>query len=718
MKKKIVLVFIVSSLFLSIKLKADEGMWLPLLISRLNYVDMQKMGCHLTADEIYSANHSSIKDAIVSLNNGDCSGVMVSSEGLLFTAHHCGEDFVQSHSSVEMDYITYGFWARDKIEELRNDKLSATFLVRIEDVSGKILPYVNDNMTEAKRQAVIDSISTVLENAAVKGTTYDGKVLSFFEGNEYYMFVTETYKDVRLVGTPPQAIGDFGADTDNWVWPRHAGEFSIFRVYMSPDGKPASYSKKNIPYKPKHFLPVSLKGAKKDDFAMILGYPYSTDRFMTSYGLKVNADEYNESYIKIHKEILSLIDEDMKASEDVKVKYISKYYNISNYYKYYIGQNEQLKNRNIYDKKVALEKAFTTWYNSDPKLKKKYDSVLSDVAKADEIIGKYTLASTYFEEAIFEGLEIISFANTYEKLYKQLKLGASADSINLLTQSLTYAAKLYFKNYNMATDKKICVAMFEMFFADVPKEFYPDIFETIQKKYKGDIATYVNKMYEQSIFVNKDKIFDFLTKPDYKKLDKDIGYITMESFYKRYYEVLDMYKVSDPLVARAKRLFIEGIMEMNKNKNYYPDANATMRLTYGKVTDYSPNAATKFNYYTTLDELMAKEDPKNSDFTVPDKLKQLYQNKDYGKYTTDGKMHVCFITNNDIAGGVSGSPVINGDGELTGIVFDMNWESTSSDLFFDENYQRTINVDIKYVLFIIDKYAGATNIIKELTLKE
>ncbi len=718
MTKKIILFFMIALSFLTAKVKADEGMWLPLLIDRLNYVDMKKMGCHLTAEEIYSANHSSIKDAIVSLNDGDCTGAMVSSEGLLFTAHHCGEGFIQSHSTVDKDYITYGFWARDKVEELRNDKLSATFLIRIEDVSGKILSYVNDKMTEAQRQAIIDSVSSILEKNAVKETQYSAKVLSFFEGNEYYMFVTETYKDVRLVGTPSEAIGDFGAETDNWMWPRHAGEFSLFRVYTSPTGEPAEYSKKNIPYKPKHFLPVSLKGAKKDDYEMILGYPYTTDRFMTSYGIKVNEDEYNTPYIKIHKEILSLIDEDMKADPDVKIKYISKYFDISNYYKYYQGQNEQLENRKIYDKKVALEKAFTNWYNSDPKLKEKYDSVLSDLAKANENIGKYTKTTTYYEEAIFEGLEIISFTKTYEDLYKQLKTNANNDSINLMTQRLTYAAKLYFKNYNMATDKKICLAMFDMFFTDVPKDFYPDIYASIQKKYKGDITAYVNEIYDKSIFASKDKILDFLVKPDYKKLDKDIGYVTMESFYKQYHELLDLYKASDPLMAKAKRLFLEGVMKMNKSKKYYPDANETMRLTYGKVDDYSPNPTTKLNYYTTLDELMAKEDPKNPEFTVPDKLKQLYQSKDYGKYTTDGKMHVCFITNNDIAGGVSGSPVINGDGELTGIVFDMNWESTSSDLFFDENYQRTINVDIKYVLFIIDKYAGATNIINELTLKE
>jgi Peptidase S46 len=718
MNKKILLVFLVSSLFLSLKVKADEGMWLPLLINRLNYVDMQKMGCHLTAEEIYSANNSSLKDAIVSFNNGGCSGVMVSAEGLFFTAHHCGEGYIQSHSSVDKDYLANGFWAMEKAEELRNDKISATFLIRIEDVTGKILPYVNDKMPETQRQAIIDSISTALEKTAIKGTTYNGKVLSFFEGNEYYLFVTETYKDVRLVGAPPITIGQFGGDTDNWMWPNEGGDFSLFRVYMSPDGGPADYSKKNIPYKPKHFLPVSIKGIKKDEFAMAMGYPGTTDRFMASYGVKVATDKYNPSIVKIRDKKLSIMTEDMKASPEVNIQYAEKYLNCSNYYKYFIGQTEQLKKLNVYEKKLEIEKAFTTWYNSNPKSKEKYGKALGDLEKAWDNVGKYTIPYMYYREAIIRGIEIIKYANTYEELYKQSKLNVDEEAMTRLSQSLTYNAKIFFKSYNMPTDKKICLAMLNMFYADVPKEFHPDIYATIQRKYKNDVGAFVNELYDQSIFASKDKILDFLITPDYKKLDKDPGWIAMESFYNKYEEISVAYNNARLELIKGNRLFVEGIMEMNKDKKYYPNANNTMRLTYGKVTDYNPNSTTNLNYFTTLDELIAKEDPKNPDFIVPSKLKLLYQNKDYGKYATDGKIHTCFITNDDITGGVSGGAVIDGDGNLIGIVFDLNMESTGATISFDANYQRTICLDIKYALFLIDKYGGATNIIKELTLKE
>lgn len=718
MAKKIFLILFVSSLCFNLKVKADEGMWLPLLVERLNYVDMQKMGCKLTAEEIYSINNSSLKDAIVSINNGSCSGEMVSDEGLLLTNHHCAYNYIQSHSTVEKDYLTNGFWAMDKNEELRNDKLTVSFLIKVEDVSGKILPYITDKMSETERAAIVDSISSTLEKAAIKGTLYTAKVLPFFDGNEYYIFVTETYKDVRLVGAPPESIGKFGSDADNWMWPRQTGDFSLFRVYMSPEGDPAEYSKKNVPYKPKKYLSISLKGIQKDEFAMVLGYPGTTDRFITSYGVKLALDKYNPSIVKIREKRLSLMTDDMKASDEVKIQYAAKYATAANYYKYYIGQSEQLEKLKIYDKKLAIEKAFTTWYSADAKLKEKYGNALSDIEKAYETVGKYTIPYIYYKEAIIRGIEIFSYANTYEELYKQMKLAVDEEAINKLTQSLTYAAKLYFKNYNMETDKKICQALLEMFYEDVPKDYHPDVFTTIQKKYKGEISSYVDELFSKSIFASKDKILEFLSKPDYKKLDKDIGYLTMISFYNKYKDVTDLYNNAKQELTNGTRLFVAGIMEMNKDKSYYPNANSTMRLTYGKVTDYSPNASTSYSYYTTLDQMIAKEDPKNADFTIPAKLKQLYENKDYGKYATDGKMNVCFITNNDVTGGVSGAPIINGNGELMGVVFDINWEATSVPILFDENYQRTIGVDIKFVLFIIDKYAGASNIIKELDIKE
>lgn len=699
--------------------KADEGVWLPLLIERLNYIDMQKMGLNLTAEEIYSVNHSSIKDAIVSLNNGSCTGEMISAEGLLLTNHHCAYNYIQNHSTVEKDYLTTGFWATDKIEELRNDKLSASFLIRIEDVSGKILPYLNNEMTETERLAAIDSLSSILEKAATTGTNYTAKVSSFFEGNEFYLFVTETYKDVRLVGAPPSAIGNFGAEVDNWMWPRQSGDFALLRVYMSPNGEPAEYSKKNIPYTPKHYLPISLKGIKKNDFAMILGYPGTTDRFMTSFGVKLALDDYNPSIVKIRDKKLSLMKEDMNASEAVRIQYAYKYSSISNYYKYYIGQSENLNKLKIYDKKVQIEKDFTTWVNADILRKSKYGGVLAEISTAYDNVKKYTKAYIYYREALLRGPEILSYANTFEELYKHLKLNDDEEAVSKLTQTLTYAAKQYFKNYNFETDKKIAIALMEMFYEDVPKEFLPDIYtNVIVKKFKGDHKLFLEDVFAKSYFASKDKILEFLMKPDYRKLDKDPAYITMVSVYDKYKEISVLYNNAKLELTKGNRLFVAGVMEMDKTKKYYPNANSTMRLTYGKVTDYIPSSTSSYQYYTTLDDVMKKENPNDPDLEVPAKLKQLYESKDFGKYATNGKMTVNFITNNDVTGGVSGAPVINGDGELIGLVFDINWEATSVPIMFDPNLQRAINVDIKYVLFLIDKYAGATNIIKELNLKE
>jgi len=722
MIKKIFILSFAIGLSLNLTVKADEGMWLPLLVDRLNYVDMQKMGCHLTAEEIYSVNHSSLKDATVSLNNATtnafCTGSMVSDEGLLFTNHHCGYKYIQNNSTVENDYLKNGFWAMDKIDELRNDKLSATFLIYMEDVTGKILPFLNNNMSELTRSATIDSLAAIIEVETAKNTKYTAKILPFFEGNEFYMFVTQTYKDIRLVGAPPETIGKFGADADNWKWPRESGDFSIFRVYMAPDGSPAEYSKNNVPYKPKHFFPISIKGVKKNDFAMVLGYPGTTDRFMTSYGVEFTINKYNPTIIKIRQKRLILMDEKMDAHEDIRFKYLTKHFEISNYFKYYIGQSEQLEELSIYDKKFTIEKAFTEWCSKDPQREEKYGIVFKDIANAYKNMGKYIVTVLYYSEAVTRGIEIINYTNTFADLAKLLKQSSNTDSINKLAQNLAYTAKIYFKNYDIETDKKICVAMMEMFSDAIPDEFKADIFATIKNKYNGNIYKYVSQMYNKSIFANEDKVLKFLKNPDIKKLEKDPGYVVMTSIYAKRKEISDSYKNARFELTKGNRLFAEGLMEMDKEKKFYPNANSTMRLTYGKVSDYRPDANISFNYYTTLSDLMSKEDPLNPYFVVPAKLKQLYEAKDYGKYATDGEMRVCFLTNNDVTGGVSGAPVINANGELTGLTFDVNWEATCSPILFNQNYQRAINVDIKYVLFITDKYAGASNIIKELNIIE
>jgi len=717
-KKLFLMLNLAFIMLVSISAKADEGMWLPLLIERLNYVDMQKMGLKLTTEEIYSVNHSSLKDAIVSLNGGFCSAEMISGEGLLITNHHCGYSSIQAHSSVERDLLKNGFWALNKNGELKNDKFTATFLVRIEDVTQKVTNQLTAEMTEAERAAKIDEITAKIEADAIQGTFYTAQVKSFFEGNEFYLFVYETYKDVRLVGAPPESIGKFGADADNWMWPRQTGDFCLFRVYMSPTGEPAEYSKKNIPYKPKHFLPISLKGLKKDDFTMILGYPGTTDRFMTSYGVKMTLDQTNPSIIKIREKKLEILKEDMLVNDEIKIKYASKYALSSNYYKYFIGQSQELTRLKVYDQKKAIEDAFTKWVNTDKSRTTKYGTVIADISKAYDELRKYNLAVVYFKEAIMRGSEILVFANTYEELYKQLKLTADEETISRLTQSLSYAAKIYFKNYDLATDKKLFIALLEMFDENVPKDQQPDVYaNVITKRFKGDINAFANELFDKSVFATKDKILEFLMKPDYKKMDKDLAWITQLSFYSKNKVVLDLYNAAKLNLDRANRFFVQGIMEMQKDeKKFYPNANSTMRLTYGKVTDYNPNPTTSYTYFTTLDEMMAKEQPNNPDFQIPDKLKSLYKGRDFGKYADNGTMKVCFITNNDVTGGVSGAPVLNANGELVGLCFDINWEATSVAIASDPLLQRSINVDIRYVLFIIDKYAGAQQILNELTI--
>jgi len=702
--------------FYSVKLFADEGMWLPLLVERLNYVDMQKMGCNLTAEEIYSVNHSSIKDGIISFNNGQCTGNMVSADGLMLTNQHCAYNYIQAYCTVEQDYLATGFWAKNKYEELRNDKLTATFLIYMDDVTDKILPYLSNNMTESQRKIVKDSLIAVVEKETVKNQPlYNAKVLSFFEENEFYVFVTLTYNDVRLVGSPPESLGQFGDETDNWEWPRHGADFTFFRIYTSPDGKPAEYAKVNIPLKSKYFFPISLKGVKKDDFIMVMGIHGTTTRFMTSDAVKLTM-LYDSFTVKIREKKLDLMEGDMMFDEKVDIQYKSKYASISNYYKYFIGQKEQLRECKAVEKKIAIEKAFSKWCNSNSNTKTKYGNALNEISDACVNIKKYMIAFVYYKEAIDIGIELMGYANTFEELYDSLKNNADAESLNKMTQYHYVNAKKYFKNYNLSTDKKICVALLKMFFEDVSPEFLPDIYETIQKKYKGKIEDYVDDIYTNSIFASKDKILEFLYKPECKKLDKDPGYIFMKSFYKKHEELLELFANAKEGINKGNRIFMEGMLEMNKDKKLYPNCNSSMRLTYGKVSDYNPKPNINYKYYSTIDELIAKENPKNSDFIVPSELKILYQRKDWGRYATDGELRLCFISNNDGIGGVSGSPGINGDGELVGIVFDINWESTASQIIYNAEQQRTIFVDIKYILYITDKYAGATNIIEELKL--
>ncbi|RLD61915.1 MAG: serine protease [Bacteroidetes bacterium] len=716
--KKFISLFIVSSLFFSFSLKADEGMWLPILLEKYNIGTMTKMGLKLSAEDIYSINHSSIKDAILALDHGSCTAEVVSPDGLLLTNHHCGYGEIQAHSSTEHDYLTDGFWARSREEELANPGKTASFLIRVEDVTERIISQLNDTMPEARREAVVDSIAKVIEKAATDSTFYNAKVNGMFKGNYYYLFVYETFKDIRLVGAPPESIGKFGSDTDNWMWPRHTGDFSMFRIYCSPDGKPAEYSEENVPFHPKHHLPISLKGVKNGDFAMILGYPGSTQRFLTSWGVKETIEQENPNRIKIRGKKQSIWKEDMSTSDKIRIQYSSKYARSSNYWKYSIGENKGLKRLKVYEQKQKLEARFTDWVNLDPQRKEKYGEALNLIEEAYKNSEKYNNAVQYLYETMIGGTEVVRFAMKGGQLNHLLN--NSPDSTNLINagvEKLKAQAKDFFKDYSVTTDKKVFVALINMYYQDVPKEFHPDFYNLINKKFKGSVEKFADYLYKKSIFVDQNRLNAFLSKPNKKVIAKDPAYIMMKSVINKYREIYAASKEFNSQLYKGERLFEAGLLEMDKNKAFYPDANSTMRLTYGKVGDYYPKDAVHYDYYTTLKGVMEKEDPNNHEFVVKQKLKDLYNAKDYGQYgDADGTLHLCFITDNDITGGNSGSPVINGEGQLIGIAFDSNWEGMSSDVAFDKEYVKCVNVDIRYVLFVIDKFAGATNLIDEMTI--
>ena len=719
-------------LFLSISFRSgaitppDEGMWLPIFVERLNYVDMQEMGLQLTAEEIYSINNSSLKDAIVGLSRGSapdgyfCTAEVVSDEGLIFTNHHCGFHFIQSHSSIEHDYLTDGFWAMSKEEELPNEGLSASFFVRMANVTDSIIPFLSDTLTEQERSAKVREISKRLKNRETEDDKYHVTVRSFYGGNEYYLFVYLVHRDVRLVGAPPSSIGKFGGDTDNWMWPRHTGDFSIFRVYMAPDGSPADYSEDNIPFKPKHFMPISITGYNKGDFAMIWGYPGGTERYMTSYGIKFKLDNYYPYLIKIFGVKLDAWKADMATDKELKIKYASKYFGVSNGWKLFIGMERGLKRLKVYDKKKIIEDKFRKWVEADPERKEKYGDVFKNIAEAYEEAGQYFPKLIYTALAASRGPEILPYALQFAQLHGMLKEKQNKTIIKETATELKEASPQHFKNYSTIMDKKVMAALFKIYYEDMPKDFLPEYFIDMVDDFDGnfhDLATYV---FNNSIFTSEEKVEAFLDHPKFKTLNKDPAYKLANAFIAPMVKAGATYRKAQSKLRENDRFFIAGLREMMPDKVFYPDANSTMRLSYGTVLDYFAADAVHYDYYTSLRGVMEKEDPSNDEFIVDEKLKELFKNKDFGPYgeVIDGekRMITCFLTTNDITGGNSGSPVINGHGELIGIAFDGNWEAMSGDIAFEPELQRTINVDIRYVLFVIDKLAGAQNIIDELTI--
>jgi hypothetical protein len=697
------------------KAKADEGMWLLPLIEKLNIGKMTELGLKLSAEDIYSLNKVCLKDAVV-IFGGGCTAEIVSPQGLVLTNHHCGYGSIQEHSSIAHDYLRDGFWARSKEEELPNPNLSVTFLIRIEDVTGQVLANVKQDMSETDRTAAINDARQVIEKKAAEGNNYRVLVGSFYGGNYFYLLVYERYNDVRLVGTPPSSIGKFGFDTDNWEWPRHTGDFSVFRVYSGPDGKPASYSKENIPLKPKRFLPVSIKDLNKGDFTMILGYPGRTNRYMTSYEVNELLQIVHPDRIKIRGIKQDIWMKDMQADQKVNIQYSAKYSTSSNYWKYSIGQKSSLEKLNVIAKKEELENQFNKWVIATPERKAKYGESLNMIKTAIDGRAEYYNALQYLNECI-QGCELFRMNRGVDGLIAALKSNDNQKISDAITQIKNNGINFY-KDYNPATDNKSMKAMLKLYRTDLPAKFHPDFYENIvDKKFRGNIDNFVDNLFAKSVFASEAKLNAFLSKPVLKTLETDPVYIATTSYYKTGEELSKESSQFDEALATGKRLWIAALTEMVPEKTQYPDANSTMRLSYGTIRDYDPRDGVTYKYYTTLQGVVDKYKPGDYEFDLPKRLIDLNNKKEYGRYgSSKGYMPVCFLTTNDITGGNSGSPVMNKNGELIGLAFDGNWESMSGDIAYEPELQRTIVVDIRYVLWIMDVYAGAKNLVDEMTL--
>ena len=694
---------------------ADEGMWLPYALNGQNLAEMQAMGCKLTAERIFSLNQPSIKDAIVQFGGG-CTGEIISPEGLLLTNHHCGLSYVQKLSSIEHDYLTDGFWAKSKSEELPNPGLTVSFLKKVEDVTDAVLQGVTAETSEADREELIGKNSRQIEKDRKGDRKVRIEIVPFYSGNQFILFEYDEYKDVRLVCCPPWGIGKYGADTDNWTWPRHKGDFNIFRVYTAPDGSPAEYSADNIPMKSKWFLPINLGGVKPGDYAMILGYPGSTDRYSTSYTVKNVIEEEGPAIIDCRTTKLDNYRKHMDAEQEVFIMYASKQASVSNYWKYYIGQVKQLKRNHVYERRQAQEEDFARWVGADPKRKAEYGDIFKGIKQKWQILDEIQKSFVYHREAGWNGGEAISFSRRFMRINKMFEDKADKADIKAAAEKMQESVNTFFKDYSMPLDQDVTAALLGLFYKNIPADLMPSELLRIGQENKGDFSAYVAKAFEKSIFTDKARVEKWISKP--KALDKDPIFALAMNIIDSYQTLYARYEEAQNLGNQGERLYMKGLMEMQSDRNFYPDANFTMRLTYGTVEPYKAADAVNYNYYTTMDGVMAKYVPGNWEFDIPQDVRDLVAKKDFGRYANEkGELVVNFITTNDITGGNSGSPVIDGEGNLIGLAFDGNWEAMSGDLSFENKVQRTICMDARYLLWCIEKVGKCDNIIKELVIK-
>ncbi|MDX9810777.1 MAG: S46 family peptidase [Bacteroidales bacterium] len=701
----------------------DEGLWIPLLIEKYNIKLMKEKGFKLEAEDIYSVNKASMKDGIV-IFGGGCTGELISSDGLLITNHHCGFGQIQSHSSLEHDYLTDGFWAMSHDEELPNPGLTVTFLKYMEDVTEQVLKGTGNMLDPAERNRLLGSNIAAIVAEAVGDTHYSATVRPFFMGNQYFLFVYEVFSDVRLVGAPPSAIGKFGGETDNWVWPRHTGDFSLFRIYAGEDNKPAPYSKDNIPYKPVFHFPVSLKGANEGDFTMVFGYPGSTNQYVPSYHIEMVKDHINPRIIDLRSKKIEIIDEAMNSDPLTRIKYAGKKSGIANSWKKWIGEIQGLEKMGTVEKKKEFEKSLTEWINADDSRRAAYGNILREYSSLYGRLKDFTLAYNYTNDAFFSnGVEAVGFARNLRRLGNMYENKAPEDEINSLKLLLLELTGEYFRDYDRATDKKLFAAMMQMYGENLGSEWLAPEYLKLQKWCRGDFYGVTDKLYDKSVFDDEDKLtvlIETFDRSSVKKLKKDPFYrlsVGIDDYLTTNVRPGQM-SISNS-INDLNRDYMKAQMEFDNDRVFYPDANSTLRIAYGNVGGYHSRDAVYHKHYTTIEGIMEKDNPEIYDYDVPDKLRELYDTRDYGRYTTaSGEMPVCFIANNHTTGGNSGSPVINAEGHLIGINFDRAWEGVASDMAFNPDQSRNISLDIRYALFIIDKFAGAGYLLDEMTIVE
>ena len=722
MRNKLLTAWLLLTILLTPALKADEGMWIPLLIEKYNIKLMQEKGFKLSAEDIYSVNKACMKDAVLQFGGG-CTGEVISSDGLMITNHHCGYGQIQKHSTLEHDYLTNGFWAMSRAEELSNPGLTVTFLKRMEDVTDKVLVGVTVGMNDADRDKVIRAnISGIIKNAT-DGTIYTASVRPFYMGKQYFLFVNESFRDVRLVGAPPSSIGKFGGETDNWIWPRHTGDFSLFRIYADKNNNPADYSKDNVPFKPIYHFPISLKGLKEGDFTMVFGYPGSTSEYVPSYHIDMVKNYINPKMIGIRTKKIEIMETAMNTDPLIRIQYSAKKAGIANSWKKWIGENQGLEKMGTISQKQEFETKLTEWINQDNARITAYGKLLPEYKELYSRLKEYSLVNSYTNEVFFSsGAEAIGFARNIRALADLISAKGDQDQIKVMKINLLESTKSFFQNYNQSTDKKLFVALMELYGENLEVKWQAPEYLKLKNSCKGNFPSIADKLYTKSVFTDENRFRTFVTAMNATSISK----LKKDPFYLIAINVTDflgtsvkseLARLNDQLQNLNKQ-YMAAQMEFDKSRMFYPDANSTLRLSYGTIKGYFSKDAVYFTFYTTLKGIIEKDNPDIYDYAVPEKLKQLYKSKDYGRYSQDGEMPVCFIANNHTTGGNSGSPVINADGQLIGVNFDRAWEGVASDLSYNPDQSRNISLDIRYALFLIDKFAGAGYLLNEMTIVE